>query len=94
MALMEEYARNVPDELAERRIAQINKAGRNIYSAWSGGTGRSDPHYYRIETSSFLIELDDTQDDANHIHSVWREMTGDFGQDLLQQHYETGHHLQ
>src|ERR1700756_1887001 len=84
MALMEEYARNVPDELAERRIAQINKAGRNIYFAWSGGTVRSDPHYYRIQTSSFLIELDDTQDDANHIHSVWREMTGDFGQHLLQ----------
>jgi hypothetical protein len=94
MALIEEYARNVPDELAEKRIAQINKSGRNIYFAWSGGTVRSDPHYYRIQTSSFLIELDDTQDDANHIHSVWREMTGDFGQDLLQQHYETGHHSQ
>jgi len=92
MALIEEYARNVPDEMAERRIAQINKAGRNIYFAWSGGIGRSDPHYYRIQTPSFLIELDDTQDDANHIHSVWREMTGDFGQDLLTQHYETSHH--
>jgi hypothetical protein len=91
MALMEEYARNVPDEMAERRITQINKAGRNIYFAWSGGTGHSDAHYYRVQTSSFLIEMDDTQDDANHIHSVWREMTGDFGQDLLQQHYETGH---
>ncbi len=94
MALIEEYARNVPDELAERRIAQINKAGRNIYFAWSGGTSRSDPHYYRVQMSSFLIELDDTQDDANHIHSVWREMTSDFGQDLLQQHYETSHHSQ
>jgi len=94
MALIEEYARNVPDEMAERRIAQINKAGRNIYFAWSGGIGRSDPHYYRIQTPSFLIELDDTQDDANHIHSVWREMTGDFGQDLLTQHYETSHHSQ
>ncbi len=91
MALMEEYARNVPDELAEKRIAQINKAGRNIYFAWSGGTSRSAPHYYRVQTPSFLIELDDTQDDANHIHSVWREMTDDFGQDLLQQHYQTSH---
>jgi len=91
MALMEEYARNVPDELAERRIAQINKAGRNIYFAWSGGRSRSDPHYYRVQTASFLIEMDDTQDDANHIHSVWRDFSGDFGQDLLQQHYETSH---
>jgi len=91
MALMKEYARNVPDELAEKRIAQINKAGRNIYFAWSGGINRDDPHYYRIQTPSFLIELDDTQDEANHIHSVWRDLTGDFGQDILKQHYETSH---
>jgi hypothetical protein len=91
MALMEEYASNVPDQLAERRIAQINKSGRNIYFAWSGGINRDDPHYYRIQTPSFLIELDDTQDDANHIHSVWRDLTGDFGQDLLKQHYDTSH---
>jgi hypothetical protein len=91
MALMEEYARNVPDELAERRIAQINKAGRNIYFAWSGGINRGDPHYYRVQTPYFLIELDDTQDNANHIHSVWRDFKDDFGEDLLQQHYRTSH---
>jgi hypothetical protein len=90
-ALIEEYARNVPDELAEGRMAQINKAGRNIYFAWSGGMNRGDPHYYRVQTPSFLIELDDTQDNANHIHSVWRDFTGDFGEDLLQQHYQAGH---
>lgn len=91
MALMEEYARNVPDELAEGRMAQINKAGRNIYFAWSGGINRGDLHYYRVQTPSFLIELDDTQDNANHIHSVWRDFTGDFGGDLLQQHYQASH---
>ncbi len=91
MALMEEYARNVPDELAEGRVAQINKAGRDIHFAWSGGINRGDPHYYRVQTASFLIELDDTQDDANHIHSVWRDLTGDFGEDLLHQHYQASH---
>jgi Protein of unknown function (DUF3500) len=91
MALMEEYARNVPDELAEGRFAQINKAGRDIHFAWSGGINRGDPHYYRVQTASFLIELDDTQDDANHIHSVWRDFTGDFGADLLHQHYQASH---
>jgi Protein of unknown function (DUF3500) len=91
MALMEEYARNVPDELAEGRVAQINKAGRNIHFAWSGGINRGDPHYYRVQTASFLIELDDTQDDANHIHSVWRDFAGDFGGDLLHQHYQASH---
>jgi len=91
MALAEEYARNMPEELAEGRIAQINKAGRNISFAWSGGINRGDPHYYRVQTPFFLIELDDTQDDANHIHAVWRDFTGDFREDLLQQHYETSH---
>jgi hypothetical protein len=91
MALIEEYARNVPDELAEGRLAQANQAGRNIYFAWSGGVNRGDPHYYRVQTPSFLIELDDTQDNANHIHSVWRDFTGDFGHDLLQQHYQVSH---
>jgi hypothetical protein len=90
MALMEEYARNVPDQLAEGRIEQLNKAGRNIFFAWSGGINRSDPHYYRVQTASFLIELD-TQDNANHIHSVWRDFAGGFGEDLLQQHYQASH---
>jgi hypothetical protein len=91
MALMEEYAHNVPDELAERRIAQVNRAGRNTYFAWSGGINRDDRRYYRVQTPSFLIEFDDTQDNANHIHSVWRDFTGDFGEDLLQQHYHDSH---
>jgi Protein of unknown function (DUF3500) len=92
MALIEEYAHNVPDELAESRIAQMNKAGREIYFAWSGGIGKGDPHYYRVQAPSFLIEMDDTQDDANHIHAVWRDFAGDFGEDLLQQHYHASHH--
>jgi hypothetical protein len=91
MALMEEYANNVPSDLAKGRIAQINKAGRDIYFAWSGGLNHGDPHYYRVQTPDFLIELDDTQDNANHIHSVWRDLRGDFGEDLLQQHYRASH---
>ena len=50
MALMEEYARNVPDELGRSRMAQINRAGRDIYFAWSGGVNHGDPHYYRVQT--------------------------------------------
>jgi hypothetical protein len=90
-ALVELYADNLPDELAERRMDQINKAGRNVYFAWAGGMKPGDPHYYRVQTPSFLIELDDTQDNANHIHSVWRDFNGDFGGDLLKAHYETSH---
>jgi len=91
MALMEEYARNVPGELADARMDQIAKAGRNIYFAWAGGINHGDPHYYRVQTPSFLIEMDETQDNANHIHSVWRDFSGDFGADLLREHYETSH---
>jgi hypothetical protein len=90
-ALMEEYARNLPDELAEGRMQQIDKAGRNIYFSWSGGINREDLHYYRVQTPSFLIELDNTQDNANHIHSVWRDFAGDFVEDLLHQHYQASH---
>jgi hypothetical protein len=91
MALVEEYAHNVLDELAKYRLQQLNEAGRNIYFAWAGGTKPGDPHYYRVQTASFLIEMDDTQDNANHIHSVWRDFEGDFGQDLLKQHYDASH---
>ncbi len=89
--LLKEYAHNVPDELAERRVAQINRAKRNIYFAWSGGITPGDPRYYRVQASSFLVEFDDTQDNANHIHTVWRDFGGDFGLDLLQQHYHEAH---
>ena len=90
-ALAELYARNLPDDLARRRMEQIDQAGRNAYFAWAGGVNPGDPHYYRIQTSTFLIELDDTQDNANHIHSVWRDLRDDFGGDLLKAHYETSH---
>jgi len=91
VALVEEYAHNVPDGLAKYRMQQLNQAGRTIFFAWAGGTKPGDPHYYRVQTSAFLIEMDDTQDNANHIHSVWRDFEGDFGQDLLKQHYTASH---
>jgi hypothetical protein len=90
-ALVELYAYNLPDDLAERRMDQINRAGRNVYFAWAGGIKPGDLHYYRVQTPSFLIEFDDTQDNANHIHSVWRDFNGDFGGDLLNAHYEISH---
>jgi len=91
VALVEEYAHNVPDELAKHRIEQLNQAGKNVFFAWAGGTKPGDPHYYRVQTTSFLIEMDDTQDNANHIHSVWRDFEGDFGQDLLKQRDKVSH---
>jgi hypothetical protein len=91
MALLREYANNVPEQVAAAREEQIRKAGKNIFFAWAGGLNRGDPHYYRVQTPAFLIEYDNTQNGANHIHSVWREFNGDFGEDLLKEHYQQSH---
>ena len=90
-ALLDEYANNLPEQAAQARQEQIKKAGKNIFFAWAGGVNRGDPHYYRIQTPAFLIEYDNTQNGANHIHSVWRDFTGDFGGDLLKEHYQSSH---
>ena len=83
MAVLEEYAGNMPEEIAAAREQQIRAAGRNIWFAWAGEAAPGRPHYYRIQTAAFLVEFDDTQNHANHIHSVWRDFQGDFGTDLL-----------
>ena len=59
----------------------------HVKFAWLGGIEKGQGHYYRIQGPTFLIEYDNTQNDANHIHSVWRDFSGDFGKDLLAAHY-------
>jgi hypothetical protein len=90
-ALLEEYADSFPEEIAQARLDQVKKAGNNLYFAWAGVTEKGGPHYYRVQSPTFLVEFDNTQDGANHIHSVWRDFNNDFGTDLLKQHYETSH---
>jgi hypothetical protein len=90
-ALLAEYTHNVPDQMAAARDELIKKAGKNIWFGWAGGLNKGDPHYYRIQTASLLIEYDNTQNNANHIHSVWRELTGDWGEDLLKDHLQQSH---
>jgi hypothetical protein len=89
--LVNVYADNVPDQMATARMDLVKKAGKNMYFAWSGVAQRGGPHYYRIQAPTFLIEYDNTQNDANHIHTVWRDLTNDWGTDLLKQHYDTSH---
>jgi hypothetical protein len=89
--LLDEYCQNMTDQIDQVREEQIKKAGDNIYFAWAGGVEPGEGHYYRIQSPSFLVEFDDTQDHANHIHSVWRDFEGDFGRDLLKEHYQTSH---
>jgi len=89
--LVGEYASNFPEQVATFRMDQYKKTQNNLFFAWAGGTEKGQPYYYRVQTPVFLIELDDTQNDANHIHSVWRDYEGDFGADLLAQHYQASH---
>lgn len=92
MKLVNEYATNMPPSIAAARITKVRSAGvGNIYFAWAGGFERGQPHYYRIQGPAFLIEYDNTQNNANHIHSVWRDFDGDFGADLLAEHYKSAH---
>ncbi|MFD4973302.1 DUF3500 domain-containing protein [Streptomyces sp. NPDC058424] len=49
------------------------------------------PHYFRIEGPVTLIEFDNTEDDANHVHAVWRDPSNDFGTDILAEHRAAQH---
>ncbi len=91
-ALVAEYVHDVPDQVADARAEQVRKEEDKLYFAWAGVEQKGGPHYYRIQAPSFLIEYDNTQNEANHIHSVWRDYENDFGLDLLKQHYDSSHH--
>jgi hypothetical protein len=90
-AVIDEYVYNMPEQVAQARQEQVKKAGNNLHFAWAGVEEKGGPHYYRVVAPDFLIEYDNTQNNANHIHSVWRDINGDFGLDLLAEHYKTSH---
>lgn len=90
--LLREYAARMPAPVADERMARLQKAGfGEIRFAWAGGFTRGDGHYYRVQGPTFLVEYDNTQNKANHIHTVWRDFDGDFGRDLLRDHYKAAH---
>lgn len=91
--LIKEYLGRNRAEVAAADWAKIEKAGwSKIHFAWAGGTEPGTGHYYRIQGETFLLEYDNTQNNANHIHAVWRDLENDFGDDLLKRHYEQTPH--
>ena len=87
MKIVDVYTGFMADDIAADRMARLKKAGlEKIAFAWAGEAERGKKHYYRIQGPTFLIEYDNTQNNGNHIHSVWRDFTGDFGRDLLREH--------
>lgn len=93
MKVLDAYAGAMASDIATERIERIKKAGiEKIAFAWAGDAERGKKHYYRVQGPTFLIEYDNTQNDGNHIHSVWRDFAGDFGRDLLREHVKAGGH--
>jgi len=93
LTLLKEYVYRYRSEIADTELKHIRDAGEDKISfAWAGGIESGQPHYYRIQGPTFLMEYDDTQNDANHIHAVWRNLQNDFGEDLLRAHYDQTPH--
>ena len=86
------YLNRVRPELAATEWKQIEQAGFDaVHFVWMGGMERGEPHYYRVQGPTFLLEYDNTQNEANHPHAVWREFKGDFGRDFLGEHLKQEH---
>jgi hypothetical protein len=91
--LLEEYVRRHRPDVAKVDLEKIREAGVDEISfAWAGPVEPGRGHYYRVQGPTFLLEYDNTQDGANHIHTVWRDFENDFGEDLLRKHYEQHRH--
>jgi len=91
-ALVAVYANRLRPDVAAQELKKIADSGWNRLSfAWAGSLKPGEGHYYRIQSPDFVIEYDNTQNNANHVHTVWRVFTGDFGRDLLQEHYQDAH---
>jgi hypothetical protein len=92
LELLETYACNLRGELAEAELTRMRAAGLDeVHFAWGGPLEEGHPNYWRLHGPLTLIEYDNTQNDANHIHSVWHDLERNWGRDLLREHYQDGH---
>jgi hypothetical protein len=92
-ALIKEYLGRLRSELAEADWVKIEKAGWDkVHFAWAGSIEPGKGHYYRVQGATFLLEYDNTQNNANHVHAAWRDFENDFGDDILKRHYEQTPH--
>ena len=93
MQLLDVYIRNYTSQFSEKLLAKIKTAGiDDLHFAWAGSMKPGSGHYYRIQGKALLIEYDNTQNNSNHVHTVVRDLTNDFGEDVLQGHYQKQDH--
>jgi hypothetical protein len=90
--ILELYAGTMRTEISSQALAKMREAGLDaVHFAWAGIPEPGRPHYFRIHGPTALIEYDNTQDGANHVHSVWIDPVSVFGRDLLRAHYQGQH---
>jgi hypothetical protein len=92
LKLLDVFVLNYEFDFSSRLMSKIRNAGMdNLSFAWAGSLQPGSGHYYRIQGPMLLIEYDNTQNAANHVHSVVRDLTNDFADDILREHYEKEH---
>ena len=90
--LIKEYVYRYREDAARSELEKIQGADQSkIYFTWAGPTEPGQGHYYRVQGPTFLIEYDNTQNNANHGHAVMRNLQNDFGDDILKRHYDQNH---
>ena len=90
--LIRYYVERAADDVASADWERIVESGLEATTfAWAGPTEPGHGHYYAVRGERFLIEYDNTQNGANHIHAVWRDLENDWGEDVLGAHYRTAH---
>ncbi|EWM11927.1 DUF3500 domain-containing protein [Kutzneria sp. 744] len=91
-AVLMTFLARVPDELAEQEAKKFaGDAIKDVHFAWAGSREPGRPHYYRLQGPRLLAEYDNTQREANHVHTVWRDPVNDFGDDVLARHIAAHH---
>lgn len=85
------YLDRIHSSLADEQWRRAETHLTDFRFLWAGGIEPGEPHYYRLEGGGILIEYDNSQRDVNHVHTVWRDLTMDFGGDPLAQHYQEDH---
>src|SRR5205085_7965617 len=90
--LLAQFVDDLEPELAAREWQRIRANGiEKIRFAWCGGAKPSEPHYWRLHGPHFVVEYENVQGGANHVHTLWRDLENDFGGDALRRHHLEDH---
>jgi len=86
------YPGAIDEAIAGDAVDRVRKTpASELHFLWIGALDPGKPHYWRVQGPRFAIELDNVQGGASHVHTLWRDLDDDFGEDLLRRHYEEQH---